>query len=173
MAAIAPILPRQLLPLRFFSYSSIFRQYLLSILGIIRKYPMIQKLMCSWLWNNRRQSFHKLQQAHLNGARTIRPRCLQQYPIFPFPIRNQSILRKWWSRNIPTQLLQSLSILGRYLNTTNTSCLYPLVYQRSIYRRELFLCGIWTNSLVRSRNIHATLLVGSQRFSIQRTHTDD
>ena len=142
MPAIAPILSRQLLPLRFCSYSSILRQNLLSILGVIRKYSVIQKLMRSRLRNNGRQppygskrsarsalfvrtfaystSFrhHQLQQTQLNRARTIRPRCLQQYSIFPFPIRNQSILRKWGSRNIPTQSLQSLSIFCRNLNTT-------------------------------------------------------
>ena len=66
---------------------------------------MIQKLMGTWLRNNSRQPFHKLQQSNLNGARPIRPRCLQQYSIFPFPIRNQSILRQWGAQYTDTKPL--------------------------------------------------------------------
>ena len=52
MSAIAPVFSRQLLPLRFCSYSSILRQYLLSILRIIRKNTMNQKLMGTSLRND-------------------------------------------------------------------------------------------------------------------------
>ena len=97
--------------------------------------------MGTWLRNNSRQSFHKLQQSNPNGARPIWPRCFQQYSIFSFPIRNQSTLRQWWSRNIPTQSLQSLSIFCRHLNTTVEWC--DCEQLRSILLQPRRFCGGW------------------------------
>ena len=52
MSALATMLPRQILPLRFCSYSSILWLNLFSVSAVIRKHTIIQFLMCSRLGND-------------------------------------------------------------------------------------------------------------------------